>query len=317
MRFAPSPGAAQIPDCDARPAVIDRLTYLLALARERHFGRAATSCGVSQPTLSAGIKQLEESFGAMLVERGSRFRGFTPAGQIVLDGARRVVGDTEAIRQEVAALKQALSGRLRIAAIPTAMPLLTRLTGPFSERHPSVRMTLLSRTSEEVLSLLENLEVDAGVTYLDNEPLRRVVSAPLYRERFRYVCGRDAAPDGCTRMAWADLSGAKLCLLTPDMQNRRIIDRALTEAGAVPDIGLQSDSMLALLAHLRTGRWATILPDQWLFVLGLADDPTLWSAPLAEPDVSSSIGLVVPDRDPMGVLAQALMAAARRLDRVS
>jgi DNA-binding transcriptional LysR family regulator len=64
--------------------MIDKLELIIALARERHFGRAADAAGVSQPTLSAGIKQLEETFGVLLVERGSRFRGFTPEGERVL-----------------------------------------------------------------------------------------------------------------------------------------------------------------------------------------------------------------------------------------
>ena len=93
--------------------LLDKLEFLLALAREKHFGRAAESCGVTQPTLSAGIKQLEESLGVLLVNRGSRFQGFTPEGQRVLEWARRIVGDTRAMREEVHALRHGLVGRLR------------------------------------------------------------------------------------------------------------------------------------------------------------------------------------------------------------
>ena len=78
--------------------MIDKLEFLLALAREQHFGRAAEACGVTQPTLSAGMKQLEEQMGVLLVNRGSRFQGFTPEGERVLDWARRIVGDTRAMR---------------------------------------------------------------------------------------------------------------------------------------------------------------------------------------------------------------------------
>ncbi|MBV9261293.1 MAG: LysR family transcriptional regulator, partial [Pseudolabrys sp.] len=89
--------------------MIDKLEFLLALAREKHFGRAAEECGVTQPTLSAGIKQLEESFGVLLVNRGSRFQDFTPEGERVLDWARRIVGDSRAMREEVHALKYGLA----------------------------------------------------------------------------------------------------------------------------------------------------------------------------------------------------------------
>ena len=73
--------------------MLDKLEYLIALSREQHFGRAAETCGVTQPTLSAGIKQLEEMLGVLLVQRGSRFIGFTAEGERTLDWARRIVGD--------------------------------------------------------------------------------------------------------------------------------------------------------------------------------------------------------------------------------
>jgi DNA-binding transcriptional LysR family regulator len=288
--------------------VIERLEYLLALARERHFGRAAAACNTTQPTLSAGIKQLEEMFGVMLVERGSRFRGFTEAGERVLEWARRIVGDVRAMRQEVNALRSALTGQLRIAAIPTALPFLTALTAPFANRHPDVKVVILSRTSDEILAMLEDLEVDAGVTYLDNEPLRKVVSVPLFRERFHYVSAANGPMAGRASVTWADLANARLCLLTPDMQNRRIIDRGFRDAGVTPHATVESDSMIALLSHVRSGGWGTILPAQWTETLYLA--PDVRSVPINGPEVANTVGLVVPHRDPMPLLTAALMNEA-------
>ncbi len=130
--------------------------------------------------------------GVLLVNRGSRFRGFTPEGEKVLDWARRIVGDTRAMRAEINELRHGLTGRLRIAAIPTALAMTASLTTPFRQRHPNVQFTIMSRTSIEVLGELENLEIDAGVTYLDNEPLGRVTAVPLYRERYRLLTSADA-----------------------------------------------------------------------------------------------------------------------------
>src|SRR3981081_3015033 len=100
---------------------MDKLDFILALAREKHFGRAAESCGVTQPTLSAGVKQLEAQMGVLLVNRGSRFRSFTPEGERVLDWARRIVGDSRAMRQELEALRPGLTWRLRSAPIPPTL----------------------------------------------------------------------------------------------------------------------------------------------------------------------------------------------------
>lgn len=83
--------------------MIDKLEFLIAIAHEKHFGRAAEACGVTQPTLSAGLKQLEETLGVMLVRRGSRFLGFTSEGERVLEWARRIVSDARGLRQEVEA----------------------------------------------------------------------------------------------------------------------------------------------------------------------------------------------------------------------
>src|ERR1700735_2395551 len=154
--------------------MIDRLEFIIALARESPFGRAAEICRVSQPTLSGGIKYLEDMFGVLLVQRGSRFLGFTPEGERVLEWARRIVGDTRAMRDEIQALRRGeLTGHLRIAAVPTALAMVSALTTPYRAKHPGVRFTVLSRTSVEILNALENLEIDAGITYLHNQPLGR------------------------------------------------------------------------------------------------------------------------------------------------
>ena len=291
--------------------MIDRLEFLLALAREKHFGKAAEACGVTQPTLSAGVKQIEESFGVLLVNRGSRFQGFTAEGNRVLEWARRIVGDARAMRQEVHSLKHGLSGRLIIAAIPTALAMVETLTTPYRARHPNVQFTILSRTSIETLTQLENLEIDAGLTYLDNEPLGRVTAVPLYRERYRLLVAADAPLGDRESVTWADVAKVPLCLLTPDMQNRRIIERLLRDTGAIPNITLESDSMILLYSHVRTGRWASVMPSRLATTLGLTD--VLRAIPIMEPESLHTVGLVAPAREPMTPLTAALVTEARRI----
>jgi DNA-binding transcriptional LysR family regulator len=291
--------------------MLDKLEYLMALARERHFGHAADACGVTQPTLSAGIKQLEETLGVLLVQRGSRFIGFTPEGERTLDWARRIVGDARAMREEIRALKHGLTGQLRIAAIPTTLAMVASLTTPFRARHPDVRFTILSRTSIEILTLLDNLEIDAGVTYVDNEPLGRVTAVPLYQERYQLLTAADAPLGNRQRVTWAEVSQVPLCLLTPDMQNRRIIDGLLRSAGGAANLTLESNSMIVLFAHVRTGRWASVMPARLAETLGLT--ATIRAIPIVEPEAVHTIGLVVPAREPMTPLNAALVSEARRL----
>lgn len=128
----------------------EKLEFLIALATEKHFGRAAQVCGVSQPNLSAAIKQLESTMGVPLVDRGARFIGFTPEGERVLEWARRIVGDYKAMRADVETMKQGLTGTLRLVVVPTALPMVQRLTATVWSMHPGIKITIASHSSTEI-----------------------------------------------------------------------------------------------------------------------------------------------------------------------
>lgn len=291
--------------------MIDKLELLLALAKERHFGRAAEACGVTQPTMSTSLKQLEDILGVMLVQRGSRFQGFTPEGERTLEWARRIVGDARAMRQEINGLKDKLAGEIRIAAIPTVLGMVAALTTPFRARHPDVRFKIVSCTSTEVLGLLENLEVDAGLTYLENEPVGKVRTIPLYQESYRLLTSTDGQFGDRATVTWQEVGQVPLCLLTPDMQNRRIIDKALRSVGAEATPTLTSNSTIVLYTHVKTGRWSSVMPAKLAETLGFSD--AVRAIPIVAPDVTYSVGLVVPQRDPMTPQIAALVQIAREV----
>lgn len=291
--------------------MIDKLELLLALARERHFGRAADASGVTQPTLSSALKSLEDQFGVLIVERGSRFRCFTPEGQRILDWARRIVGDARAMRQEIDALKKGLSGHLRLAVIPTSLPFLAELTVPMRRRYPDVRLTVLSMTSDSILDRLENLEVDIGISYVDTEPPPRFDTTRIYDEQYVLLVAPESPLAKREQVTWAEAGQLPLCLLTPDMQNRRLIDRHLEEAGAKQTPTLESNSMLVLYAHVRSGAWASILPSRLAETLDLPS--RLRSITLIEPTVIHKIGLIVTKREPHSPVVAAFLAHAKRL----
>jgi DNA-binding transcriptional LysR family regulator len=290
--------------------MIDKLEMFIALARERHFGRAAEACGVTQPSLSSAIRQLEDQLGVQLVFRGSRFQGLTPEGQRVLDRALGIVGDVRALKDEMRVVRSGLSGNLRLGVIPTALPMVADLTGPFTARHPNVRVSILSRTSVEILTGIESLELEAGITYLDNEPLGRVSQLPLYTEFYRLLIAKGSDLATRRQVSWADLASVPLCLLTADMQNRRIVNQHLGEAGVVATPMIESNSTVALVAHVLTGRWASVVPKRLadMFLL----DGRLLSVPIVEPEAEHSVGLIAARRDPQTPVLQALIDEAMR-----
>ena len=242
--------------------MIDKLEMLIALARERHFGRAAESCHVTQPTLSSAIKSLEEQLGAQLVQRGARYIGLTPEGERVLVRAKSIVAEARALKADVAVAREGLSGTLRLGVIPTALASVRELTHGFLNDNPGVRLRILSLNSHEILDRLADFEIDAGLSYthvdVPQDRLPGFTSLPLYDEKYALVTRDDPALP--PTLDWGDVGGFELGLLTPDMQNRRIIDRNLAEAGVTVTPRVESNSIFSLVSHLTEAHSATILP---------------------------------------------------------
>lgn len=289
--------------------MLEKLEFMIALAREQHFGRAAESCGVAQPTLSLGIQSLEQILNTSLVKRASRFQGFTPEGERVLLWAHRLVGDARAMRQDILGLKTGADSHLRIAAIPSAMPLVARLTVPLQQRHPNVRFTVLGRTSAVLLNMLRQREIEAGITYLSNEPIGDVSAIPIYREEYLLLTTPHGPLGEHDRVTWSQAAGAPLCLLARDMQSRRIVDSILRRIGVEVTPVMETDSFTALMAHVRVGHWASIVPNSALETAEPTD--RLRAVPIVEPDVFHTIGLVISDRYPVQPAIATLIEEAR------
>ncbi|MFF0480796.1 LysR family transcriptional regulator [Streptomyces sp. NPDC004435] len=291
-----------------------QLEYLVALARERHFARAAQACYVSQPALSEAIRKLEDELDVSLVRRGRTYEGLTPEGERIVVWAQRILADRDSLKSEVDALRTGLSGRLRIGAIPTASGAVAQLTGPFCALHPLVTVEVRADLrSEDILRQLQNFEIDAGVTYLRRfrEGFRTV---PLYEERYVLLTD-DSYADGLGRRSeatWAEASRLPLCLLNEAMQGRQVLQEVFAEEGLRPSPRVETDSVAALFAHVRTGRWATIVPSAWLNVFGVPSG--MRAVPMAGPSRSVPVGLVTLARDPGPVMARALMDLARTAD---
>jgi DNA-binding transcriptional LysR family regulator len=252
--------------------LLRQLEYLLALARERHFGRAADQCGVSQPALSNSIRQLEAELGIPIIHRGQRFVGLTPEGQKILAWAAQVVHHVEGIRQEAASAREALSGTLRIGAIPTTIPILPLLARPFLQDHQGVDLRIYSLSASELARDLDACEIDLAVSYTENEQYRGFEFHPLYRERYVLINRGDTAARLGESVSWREAAQLPLCLLTPNMQNRQIIDSAFRKAGATPRVQISTDSIFSLYAHVRLSDLAAIVPHSLLFLYELREE---------------------------------------------
>jgi len=288
--------------------LLRQLEYLVALARARHFAKAAQACYVSQPALSEGIRKLEEELGIPLVQRGRRFDGFTPEGERVVLWARRILADRDAMQDEIQALQAGLSGRLRIGTVPTAATAVALLTQPFCAANPLATVQVFADLqSVDIVNRLRTYELDAAVTYHSTVVEHGFKFVPLYRERYVLLIqrsARDARPD---EISWEDAAQYPLCLLHPGMQGRQVLEAAFEAVGVSVTPRVETDSIASLFAQVRAGQWASIVPHAWLHVFGVPAG--MHAVPLVRPTRTERIGLVLPARDPISVIGQALIDA--------
>ena len=292
--------------------LLRQLEYLSALAREGHFGRAAETCHVSQPALSAAIRKLEAELDVQIVQRGQRFEGFTPEGKQVLLWAHRILAERDAMRHELASMRGGLSGVLRIGAIPTALPMVSLLTTPLAEQHPNVRVSIESLSSRQIVHQLTEFDLDVGLTYIDGEPLGTVRTAPLYRERYLLLTPANGPFAEHRTVGWEELADVPLCLLSSVMQNRRILDRNFAEAGVTVTPSVETDTVSTIYAHVATRRWSSVIAHAWLHVFGVPDGVRI--VPMERPRRAHQVGLVLADREPEPMLARALLDATNQVD---
>ncbi len=272
------------------------MQLLAALARHQHFARAAEECGISQSAFSARISNLESEFGAPIVRRGNRFLGFTAEGEIVLKWARRLLADADNMYQEIEAAKGRLVGNLAIGAVPTALTFAAGIPALLGKRHPGLSIQIHSATSAQIRQRIEDYSLHAGVTYLDSEFPATMTTKPLYDERYVLLVPAGLAPRKAGKATWREAASLPLCLLTPDMRNRRILDEVFETAGAQARPVMETNAFTAALAQVANGTAATIAPER------LADSLPVTAGAvrleLTEPEVSKPIGLVFADREP-------------------
>ena len=293
---------------------IRQLQYLAALAREKHFTRAAQACNVTQPTLSGRIRQLEQELGVPIVARGQRYIGLTQEGERVLKWVHLILDNWQGMADELKSIKGKkgeLAGRMMIGVIPSALPMVSLLTRGLRDEQGAVDFTILSQSSEEILRNLDDYSIDAGVTYLDNEPIEGLLNAPLYTERYCLFIAESHPLASRYSVTWFEAAQEPLCLLTVNMQNRRIIDRAFARANTHPSPRLETNSIMNLMSNVRIMGLASIMPENFLNVLGPMEG--IKAVPLASPAVEHQVGLVAVDREPLSPLIAALIAAAKRL----
>lgn len=292
--------------------LIQQLEYLVALARERHFGRAAVSCNVSQPTLSVAIRRLERELDVVIVLRGHRFEGFTDEGSRVVTWAHRILAERDELLADVERMRGRLSATARVGAIPTSIPASPLLTAQFLRNNPAATIRIEATSSREIAVRLAEFEIDAGLTYLDDETPPGTRRFELYRERYVLLAHTGHPIMTEEEIRWSQAAKLPLCALTPDMRNRRIIDGNMAADGARFHPVMETDTVGALFAHLAGLELATVASHTWLHAFGVPDG--LAARPMVQSGEGPAVGLIVLEREPNSIVSEALVSAAAEVD---
>lgn len=284
------------------------LEYLVALARERHFGRAAAACHVSQPTLSVAIRKLERELGVPIVLRGRRFEGLTAEGARVVRWAHRLLAERDELLADVERMHGGLTLTARIGAIPTSIPACPLLSARLLVQHPSASVRVEALSSRDIARRLADFEIDAGLTYLDDEVPPGCRQTTLYRERYVLLAPRDSPVTAHRDVSWAQAAALPLCALTPEMRNRRIINAHMAAAAVDFAPVIEADTVGAIYAHLTSGGFATIASHAWLHAFGVPDGMAV--RPMTDNRDGPTVGVITLAREPESPVSAAVHTAA-------
>jgi DNA-binding transcriptional LysR family regulator len=272
--------------------VLASFRYLVSLSEHRHFGRAAEACHITQPALSNALRALETEYGVVIVKRARQFSGFTEEGEQVLASARRMLHEHALLTEQLKSEVDQPRGALRIGVVPTAIPVATRFAVHLRQTYPGIQPVVLSLSSQAIELGLEQLTLDLGLGYLDRAG-RGLQCAHQYDEHYFLVSGCPepgprAAAEWGPPMSWSEAAQLPLCLLTPEMHNRSLVDDAFRQAGVAPVPVLETNAVSALSVGVLAGKMATILPGA--LVATLIQQPGLRVQPLVNPGLATPVG---------------------------
>ncbi len=293
------------------------LRYLVALNEHRHFARAAQSCHITQPALSNALRALEKEFGTPIVKRGRSYAGLTAEGELVVATAQRMLREHAWLQQELHSGKERPQGTLRLGVVPTAVPVAARFAAMLQARHPGIAPVVLALSSQEIETGLDQLSLDLGLGFIERLSQRggRLAALPQYSEHYFLVRRSASAARGQRRqlrlgeaMAWREAADLPLCLLTPEMHNRSIVDAAFAKVGVTIKPVMETNSTLTLTLSLSAGELGSVLPGA--LVATLRRQSELEARPLVEPDVTTPVGfMTVTQARPPRALQAALVLA--------
>ena len=289
--------------------------YLVAVVEEEHFGRAASRCCVTQPSLSSGIKQLELELGVpiFLRGRGQRFHGLTAEGERVTNWARRIISYCDAMKDEIKSMQNDLHGSLRMGAMPSMSPILPVLLQMVRDQHPGLLVDVPFIGNEAMKLGLDNFTLDCALTYIERADLGRRNVMPIYTEKLSLLVPDTPEFKNRTNITWEEAASLPLALLRPSMHERRFVDRVFKKFGVTPCPKVESESILHLMFQVQFTELCTIIPTHFSRMPGLHAGTK--ALDLIDPVMSQEVGLFWAEGDTVMPMARVMVDVAKVLHK--
>ena len=291
---------------------LTELRYVVAVAEARHFGQAAERCFVSQPSLSASVKNLEEELGVKLFERGKRGVFLTEAGEQIVAQARRALEEAERVKTVARQGRDPLKGVLRLGIIHTVAPyLLPDLVGALRRGAPGMPLDVEENTTATLDRMLKAGELDAVILALPYDG-PGIETLPLYEEAFRVVAPAKHALARKKIVAVEELDAGELLLLPVGHCFRDQVLDACHEFSRPPEAGRQGNSLETLRSMVASGLGVTVLPATALTARHA--NPLIKTIEFSAPRPVRRIALASRRGFHRAAALEALVAAVRGLD---
>ncbi len=239
-----------------------QLRYLVALAEEQNFTRAAEREHIAQPALSQQLRRLEDGLGLVLIERTTRHMSLTDAGALLVARARRIMAELDAANEELEALKGMDVGRVRVGAIHTMGPIDVSLAlAIFHERHPGVELTVREEPSEELAEMIRDDELDlAFLSVTERIESHALALHQLVSEELVVLLAPDHRLAGRRRLRMVELRDEEFVSYRPGARLRELLFAAGRHAGFEPRVKLESNESQRVRRLVARGMGVAILP---------------------------------------------------------
>lgn len=242
-----------------------RLYYFVKVAETLNFSEAARSLFVTQSTLSQQVKQLEEEFGTALFERDSHSVSLTENGSRLLPLAKRTLQDARDCINQIKDLQEMVSGELIVGVTYSFCPVLTETVKNFIDAYPGVKLRIVSKSSEELISMLRKREVDFVLAFKPNESYDDIESQILFDDRLSVILRNDHPLAGRSSLRMEDLQRQKIALPAKGLQARNALDKSIDIVGQNLNICIELNEINILLDIVQSSHVLTILSEATIY----------------------------------------------------